>query len=158
MKTPKEIYERNKRWQKDNRGKYLASKRKWARKKAKDPIYCEKRRENHRRFERKHKQRRTMEKKKYRLNARFDLIALMGGRCVKCGFSDHRALQIDHKNASDTKWINSKPTGYIFYRKLLREEYDISQFQLLCANCSWIKRWELNETSGIRKNNVKTPN
>lgn len=158
MKTDKRACERIRQWQIDNRERYLASKRKWARKKAKDPVYSEKRREDHRRFERKHKKRRAVEKKAFRLRTRFEMIALMGGKCVKCGFSDHRALQVDHINASDTKWIDNKLGGYVFYRQLLRGEYDLSEFQLLCANCNWIKRWELNETHGVRKNRGKTSN
>src|SRR5690606_22318669 len=39
------------------------------------------------------------ERKKAIRNA---MIELLGGKCVKCGFSDIRALQIDHVNGGGT--------------------------------------------------------
>jgi len=52
---------------------------------------------------------------KYGHNSRQKVVDSLGGVCVRCGFSDIRALQIDH--------IKNK-------------------YQLLCANCNWIKRYE----------------
>lgn len=73
------------------------------------------------------------------------LIEIMGGKCVKCGINDHRVLQVDHINGG----------GYIerknaltrnFNRRVIRSvENNEGKFQLLCANCNWIKRYENKE-------------
>ena len=78
---------------------------------------------------------------------RISLFNLIGEPvCKRCGFSDIRALQIDHvygggnqerkKNRNLTKLISEKPNNY----------------QILCANCNWIKRVENNEVKGRPKN------
>ena len=80
--------------------------------------------------------------KKYRLKT----IELLGNRCIKCGFSDWRALQVDHINGGGSKdnRKNGKITGKIVYEEVLMNK---SKYQLLCANCNWIKRYVNNETS-----------
>jgi len=67
-----------------------------------------------------------------------------GGRCAMCGFSDIRALQIDHIDGGGTSEVrNSK------FRSPLRYAQHIllnpNKYQVLCANCNWIKRCENNE-------------
>lgn len=74
---------------------------------------------------------------------RIKLIEQLGGVCVRCGFSDFRALQIDHVNGGGLKDIRSF-TGPRTYYKLVQKT-NIGQYQLLCANCNWIKRYENNE-------------
>lgn len=71
-------------------------------------------------------------------------INKLGGICVRCGFSDRRALQIDHVNGDGAKerkigMINSTS----IYKKVLADKEN--KYQLLCANCNWIKRVENNE-------------
>lgn len=82
------------------------------------------------------------------------IIDLLGGKCVKCGFTDCRALQIDHINGnSKDDPRNVRRGGTIYYTEVLK--FLITNpfqtfYQLLCANCNWIKRAEENE-------NPKTP-
>lgn len=72
------------------------------------------------------------------------IITILGGRCRKCGFTDRRALQVDHvdgggnKERKDTKRATPTLARIIRYR---------SKYQLLCANCNWIKRHEERETT-----------
>lgn len=69
---------------------------------------------------------------------RFKAYAILGGpKCKRCGFADPRALQIDHIN--DKGNLNRK-LGLDFYREVIRENG--VGFQILCANCNWIKRAE----------------
>jgi hypothetical protein len=77
----------------------------------------------------------------------YRLLALdsIGGRvCSKCGFSDIRALQIDHINGGGTRH-RAKSLSAISYYKYIRSHAE--EFQVLCANCNWIKRYENGEVS-----------
>lgn len=81
---------------------------------------------------------------KMRAKAKAEMFAAVGGPvCVHCGLADIRVLQIDHVNGNGRadrarfpkdgikfyQWVAQAPIGY----------------QILCANCNWIKRWENNE-------------
>ena len=70
-------------------------------------------------------------------------------RC-KCGFSDIRALQIDHVNGGGTRHCKKVGTGAKFYRWIIKMNYP-KGLQVLCANCNWIKKIERVE---LRKRNV----
>ena len=77
---------------------------------------------------------------------RLSLLNILGNKCVRCGFSDMRALQIDHINSDGKKdriRFANPDRAYFYYLHHLDEiEHNL---QLLCANCNWIKRWEKNE-------------
>ena len=65
--------------------------------------------------------------------------------CVRCGFSDIRALSIDHINGGGTKHrIELGRTGEAFYRWLRMNGYP-EGYQVLCHNCQWIKKSENRE-------------
>ena len=71
-------------------------------------------------------------------------IELLGGQCCKCGFSDPRALQFDHINGGGSKERNKLTRLFygVVIESILKNE---NKYQLLCANCNWIKRTENNE-------------
>lgn len=78
---------------------------------------------------------------------RKSVIEALGGKCVTCEFSDPRALQIDHINGGGQR--ERKKLGYgrnklyqIVLASFLAKE---NKYQLLCANCNWIKRYVNNE-------------
>ena len=78
-------------------------------------------------------------------NIRLEILALLGNKCVRCGFSDPRALQVDHINGNGNKQIE-KFTTCSYYRFVLNQlKAGSKDYQLLCANCNWIKRCENNE-------------
>ena len=66
----------------------------------------------------------------------------LGNKCKTCGFTDQRALQVDHINGGGHK--ERKKSGT---RKVLLEALSDNgnKYQLLCANHNWIKRCENNE-------------
>ena len=73
-----------------------------------------------------------------------------GGRCIRCGFSDWRALQFDHidgNGRTDRKGVSS-----IAYMKRILTDSD-GYYQLLCANCNTIKRYEDKENVNQKSNN-----
>ena len=82
--------------------------------------------------------------KAYRDRTRKAALELLGSVCVKCGFSDVRALQFDHINGGGNKEIKSNTKNYTLQiiKSIVNKE---KKFQLLCANCNWIKRAENNE-------------
>lgn len=74
------------------------------------------------------------------------VLEKLGGVCVKCGFSDTRALQIDHINgngAAERRLLNHHTKAFL--HAVLLDEGE--KYQLLCANCNWIKRHEQQEWS-----------
>jgi len=74
------------------------------------------------------------------------VLEYLGGKCRKCGFSDRRALQIDHVH-SDGKTERTGEKGLSpsrFYERVLATKPN-TRYQLLCANCNWIKRVERKE-------------
>lgn len=74
----------------------------------------------------------------------------LGGVCKHCGFSDWRALQIDHVDAGGCAERKKKgpknKQGYTFYRRVFEAPEGV--YQLLCANCNWIKAYENGERPG----------
>ena len=73
---------------------------------------------------------------------RQDVIQILGGKCIKCGFDDPRALQIDHVHgggrAEQRRIGFGRITTYI-YNRIKSGSKD---YQLLCANCNFIKMFE----------------
>lgn len=68
---------------------------------------------------------------------------MMGNKCKKCGYSDKRALQIDHKFGGGRKERKNSGHSMKYYRKVLKKIKEGSkEYQLLCANCNVIKRVE----------------
>ena len=78
----------------------------------------------------------------YQHRLRSAVIAYLGGKCCQCGYSDPRALQIDHIDGGGNK-DRSKRSWYKRYGDILSGAD--GGFQLLCANCNWIKRHDKGE-------------
>ena len=66
---------------------------------------------------------------------RREALALLGDKCVMCGYSDERALCIDHVNGGGKKEL-SKIGSHGVARKV---RDGATGYQLLCANCNMIK-------------------
>jgi hypothetical protein len=72
------------------------------------------------------------------------MIQKLGGRCMRCGYDDWRALQIDHVLGGGTKELRVMGGNKRkYYQEVLLNNN--GKYQLLCANCNWIKRYENNE-------------
>lgn len=78
-------------------------------------------------------------------------LQAMGGRCEKCGFDDARALQIDHVNGGGIRERKKFGRYKIENHILSYLPNKCPSYQLLCANCNWIKRAVLNEAKGRPK-------
>ena len=73
---------------------------------------------------------------------RLEALDKLGNICLHCGYEDIRALHIDHVNGDGKHERNIRKS---LNRKIALELVDISRYQLLCANCNWIKKVENNE-------------
>jgi len=88
---------------------------------------------------------------------RLEIIRLLGGQCTnpysqhKEPYIDVRALQIDHVNGGGRKEVkkfkNCTTSYYSFILKKIKS--GSKDYQLLCANCNWIKKYENNESKNI---------
>lgn len=87
---------------------------------------------------------------------RFKAYEVLGGpKCSKCGFADHRALQIDHiANDGAVRRKLTKEAGLKLYRQVIATNG--AGFQVLCANCNWIKKAE-HEGLGVYPETVPLP-
>jgi len=87
----------------------------------------------------------------YHQKNREKMFNLLGNKCCRCGFTDKRALQIDHINGNGIKerrLYNAKDFWRIVIKSIENKE---NKYQLLCANCNWIKRHENKEWGRPRK-------
>lgn len=87
----------------------------------------------------------------WRFELREKAINKLGGKCCKCGYYDHRALQIDHINGGGSKELKSMSRS-TYLNKIIKGE--TKAYQLLCANCNWIKRYENNEVKNQYRKGV----
>ena len=72
---------------------------------------------------------------------RVNAIKKLGGACNRCGCADYRVLEIDHILGEGSKEkISSKRRCVTFYRMIIRGQ--ITDLQILCANCHLIKKYE----------------
>lgn len=92
------------------------------------------------------KQNRVIRNREYQ-SVRNAIFELLGASCRQCGFSDRRALQIDHVNGGGSaERLRTKKTGWSGYKFILEKIMTGStDYQILCANCNWIKRCVNNE-------------
>lgn|SRR3990167_5464866 len=68
------------------------------------------------------------------------IISILGDKCFRCGESDKRILQVDHKNGGGRKHYKQKGGHYQMYKEiLLSVEKSEGKYQLLCANCNLIE-------------------
>lgn len=84
--------------------------------------------------------------RRYQQRQRDAIYLLLGSTCKRCGFSDKRALQIDHIKGGGLKDRKRLGGGWSkFYKDVVLNP---SKYQILCANCNWIKRSEEKEHGG----------
>lgn len=82
------------------------------------------------------------------LKYKAEIFRHFGYKCARCGFSDTRALQIDHPHGGGRQERKQKSAGVSYYRFVLDH---IENYQLLCANCNWIKREENDEIHSMKE-------
>ena len=78
----------------------------------------------------------------YARQFRRKVLKFFGDKCIRCGFNDYRALQLDHIHGGGAREHRLSTGVYGIYRRALKNP---EEFQLLCANCNNIKRYEEGE-------------
>lgn len=111
----------------------------------------EKRRTLLREWKRKNRHRVRQSGQRERERIRNYVFTALGGVCKKCGFSDWRALQVDHIDRATEPDGHKLRCGTGLYRAIANGTKSTDGLQLLCANCNWIKRYENNEHNSKRK-------
>lgn len=92
--------------------------------------------------------------KDYQTRTRNAVVEALGAKCVVCGFDDVRALQIDHIEGGGSKERKERSFNGQFNNHVLKSFLNKEdKYQLLCANCNWIKRREKGENRGYMTNN-----
>lgn len=70
---------------------------------------------------------------------KFELMKRLGGKCVKCGETDFRVLDINHKDRA--KKEIPKKRNYSWSFRLKEWEKNFKNLELLCANCHRRHTW-----------------
>ena len=129
--------EYRKQWQKDNPEKLLEYQRRYRKKNLGNP-------DTQKVWNKKQRDRQNA----YDAKMRDEAIDFLGGKCIQCGFSDKRALQFDHINGGGSKEYRDSASKSGYHRKKWKSVINgEGKFQLLCANCNWIKRYENGEVN-----------
>lgn len=103
----------------------------------------------------------TEPKTKSNLQRKRELVQLMGNKCARCNFSDIRALQIDHVNSDGAierrYWKQFGGLALEQFYCIVAKSYTMNEnrYQLLCANCNWIKRSENREFSHGKRGTMR---
>jgi len=108
---------------------------------------------NMQRYNKHHREERAKQQRERTHEIRMKIIELLGSKCsnlncaVPDGMTDWRALQIDHINGGGNKERTHFKNGCATYFYYILEQIKLGSkdYQLLCANCNWIKRYENKE-------------
>lgn len=131
-----EILRKHRKYNQEHRERINKAQRKYRKK------YPEKRKEITRRHYQKHREEVLIKTRERAFKLRMKVLRALGGKCVYCGFSDFKALEIDHVEGGGNKEIRSLHR-YAYLNHVLSEVKKGSRkYQLLCSNCNSIKRYE----------------
>lgn len=143
----------------ERHARHLESQKRYRQKISSDPVRADQRRK----YMREYKRRRNAEGTSHRHTLRQEVITLLGSRCARCDWTDPRALQIDHVKGNGAQLRRDRGltgrggdgTGAGKELKELRDRLrageDVSEdYQLLCCNHNWVKRYENHEHGGRR--------
>ncbi len=89
--------------------------------------------------------------REWRARVRKSVIERFGGKCAECGFSDWRALQIDHINGGGNQERMLATSPHAYYKAIIASED--RRYQILCPNCNQIKRY----VRGERRQRAEPP-
>lgn len=129
-----------------NKDKY----KKWSSEYLSKPEAKEKRRVRQTEWRKNNPDKSNAKARRHHRSIRLKVIEFLGGKCCRCGFNDWRALQIDHVDGGGTYETSVKFRGALttYYKHVIKTGG--AGYQLLCANCNWIKKYENGEDASRR--------
>uniref|UniRef100_A0A6H1ZII1 Uncharacterized protein n=1 Tax=viral metagenome TaxID=1070528 RepID=A0A6H1ZII1_9ZZZZ len=161
VKNPKEYYKKRRETHKEQIGqaqkKYVSKPetkeklREWYHKQMEtNPKFVERQRERIKKYYYNHQDNMRDRNKRRSENRKIEVLAYYGGgkvACVSCGFSDIRALSIDHVNGNGCEHRKEVGNGIHLYNWLVKNNYP-EGYQTFCMNCQFIKRVVEKECTG----------
>ena len=98
--------------------------------------------EKKRQYDREHRAERIQRDNERNRKLRLETMNKLGGsKCMDCGYSDIRALDIDHINGREGK--SRRPIQAVCREILKMSQGEArAKYQVLCRNCNWIKHLE----------------
>lgn len=107
-------------------------------------------REANKNFRKDHHKDFLQQNRKHYHKIRMFVWSWFGGKCVRCGFNDWRAFELDHINGDGHLDGNKYDTMNAKYKLIMTDpELAKAKFQLFCANCNKIKQREREEYGNI---------
>lgn len=80
------------------------------------------------------------------IELRKEVFSILGDRCLWCEEDDFRCLQIDHVNGGGSKERQKINGATTYYKHVLSKiKGDSKEYQTLCANCNWRKKYDNKE-------------
>lgn len=132
IRNRESICAKSKAWYWNNYDRAIAARRKYHRENIeKNRIQC-------RQYARLHRADGNRRNRAYSRRLRVAVLAGYGNKCCQCGFSDDRALQIDHVYGGGARERQGGLKGGTFLLRLINGNFP-TEYQLLCANCNQLK-------------------
>lgn len=148
LKNKKLCLARSTRYYKKNVNKIkLYSKNRYTELKNSDPNFLNKMNKRSKKSYRKFQDKRLSWQKQHHKKIRIELLSFLGiCECARCGFKDWRALQVDHieGGGNEARRQGNVSTNPRQYLEVIKK--NLEQYQVLCANCNWIKKYEKKES------------
>ena len=69
-------------------------------------------------------------------------IMILGGKCERCGETDVRVLQINHRNGGGVKDFKKKGPQTI-YIEIIKGKRGKDEFDVRCSNCNILYEYEM---------------
>lgn len=139
---------RGKAYRDANKDRYAEHARRRSDRRKNDSVFREQCKAKERKYDIAHGRERSVTQMQLMRRLRARALSHLGGVCAVCRFSDHRALQFDHVRGGGTaERVKLKRSQYAIYKQVLADV--TGKFQLLCANCNWIKRHDNDEFSRV---------
>ena len=80
----------------------------------------------------------NLQSRKAKVKEKLKLFLMYGDKCQMCGFSDMRALSLDHINNNGNE--ERKNLGERGVYRRAKSQHMPNEYQILCMNCQFIKR------------------